>query len=404
MDSEDRFTHIIKLSETVLSNKFIKNVNLRFIESLESQFIVLRLRAENLFDKAVCTIIVKHIPMNSEDKTKNTSYENRFLNELASLEFLLSLTTKPLLCPELLGYDLAQQIIILDDKGKVPSVEDVLKSGDRDQAINALKEYSFLLARLHGLTKEKSRQLYYYQEKFRSKTPKSDSTVDIRNYSTEYKEFMYYASQNPQEEYNAFSTALNSVEEEIQTNKLQSFIHCDTGPQNFLFLYNHCVLLDYEFGGYGFSLLDIIGPRIAYQQTMDGQRIPNTIITMIEDIYFTEINKYIDLTRSEFTHMLVLSHIHWVLNRLGNFLRNYLLKIINNGITYEKELPLSVEQKENNKSKIFTLLFLLEETYKQFVGDKRILILTTYAQTVIHNFWPDIKMLPYFKAFRDLKT
>ena len=80
MDSEDRFTHIIKLSETVLSNKFNKNVNLRFIESLESQFIVLRLRAENLFDKAVCTIIVKHIPMNSEDKTKNTISENRFLN------------------------------------------------------------------------------------------------------------------------------------------------------------------------------------------------------------------------------------------------------------------------------------------------------------------------------------
>ena len=163
------------------------------MESLSSQFLVLRVQIIEKNENLPKTVIIKRIYTKSNDTSSNEQLKNRFLNELASLEFLKSLNFEPIIFPNLLTYDIEKLLLIMNDIGSIPSVMSILTNDSYEIALNALTSYSKTLALLHGLTLDKKNEFTYFQNKFGSFTPKCDSNIKFTNYSDQYPELNQYA-------------------------------------------------------------------------------------------------------------------------------------------------------------------------------------------------------------------
>ena len=395
----------LAIAEKLLSNVFSLNITLKFLESLSSQFLVLRVQIIEKNENLPKTVIIKRIYTKSNDTSSNEQLKNRFLNELASLEFLKSLNFEPIIFPNLLTYDIEKLLLIMNDIGSIPSVMSILTNDSYEIALNALTSYSKTLALLHGLTLDKKNEFTYFQNKFGSFTPKCDSNIKFTNYSDQFAELFQYAKGYSIYDQTIIFNELIEIENKIHNNKvLQSFIHCDSGPQNVLYSENTFMsyLLDYEFGGYGFSFLDMAGPRIAFQQSLEGMRIPESNIIKIEREYFIEINKYLKqkLSNTEFNEIIWLASSQWVIGRLGYYLKNVLLPILRSNNKEDKTIQFSKEQINDLTTKIYTLLIEYIRTTNELCIDSKILPLVELTRDEITKFWPSINPLAYFNSLK----
>lgn len=396
-------TETIALAEQLLSEYFSQKITLSSSESLSNQFLVLRVKVYAEKDVELSSVIIKKIYLRSKEAKANDQLKNRFLNELASLEFLNSLKFEPIIFPKLLTYNLENLLFIMNDIGNLPSVMDLLNKGTYDSALDAGKKYSKTLAMLHGITINKKEEFRSFQKKFASYTPPCDSNIKFKKYSDQFREFLSKFEKDNKNLQNFFEE-LNKVEKDIHDNLLiQSFIHCDSGPQNVLYAENkeNCYLLDLEFGGYGFSYLDMAGPRIAFQQSMKGVRIPESEIKIIEREYLLELNKYLKnkILESDFKRVIWLSSSQWVIGRLGYYLKNVLLPILRSNNKKDPKIAFTEKKIKEISCKEYTLLVEYQKTSRELAIESELSRIIELTLSVIRDYWPNIKPLPYFPTF-----
>jgi hypothetical protein len=93
------------------------------------------------------TLVIKHYPVRPQPGVIDS-----FAQEAVSYQLFTSLAPEDRMCPELLAHDGQHRVLVIDDLGRAPTLQDKLKSSDARAAETSLLSWARSLGRLHAST------------------------------------------------------------------------------------------------------------------------------------------------------------------------------------------------------------------------------------------------------------
>lgn len=292
--------------------------HLNQIRRFDSPHLVLRCTVQGQNDFLPKSVIIKQLPMSEESGHKAKALE-LFRNEWVCLQFLTDIATDRPLAPRLLTSDDTVRMIILEDLGDCPTVQDSLFNADRKISEQTLVRYAAYLAELHTSTLGKEPEFVAIQSNIGTTSPPSDSTVDIREQVKNFRDNFAIIGLSVEE---SFYDEIHIVEEIIHAtnNPFRTFIHADCGPHNILHNNDRISLIDFEFGTYGHALLDLVSARLGFPHAFRGMQTPRPIINAMDTIYRQQFGR-IATNDDIFYKNLTYACTHWAYSRLVGLLK-----------------------------------------------------------------------------------
>jgi hypothetical protein len=396
---------LIQHAQALLTESTGHLINLIDPQPLSDQNTVLRCRLEPAPPGISSSVILKQVTstkFNSPDGPTGESH--RFLNEWASLSFLSNLPGKPHYGPQLLASDREISLIILEDFGDHPTVQDILLGNDREAAKKALRAIGVFLGQMQTATYERGDEFAIEQSRLKAASPQSDSTIDFRkqNMLEVFQDCLSVLEITPAA---GFWEALENLEKAIHTSGLFSnFIHADAGPHNFLYFDEGVQLLDYEFGAFNHGLLDVVSARLGFPHTADMYSMPLQIAQQLEGAYQKELTQMIPQLADKifFEQELVKACAHWALSRWAGAWMYYFKERFEIGeeMTANKKMGLSASQAQINRSRVMTLYQSFIQ-FAQLTNHQLPLAETLQSFTLIlKQEWPELDVMPIYPALR----
>ena len=236
-------TSLIQLAQRLLTESTGSPVKLKNPEKLSSQNIVLRCQLDPVPPNISSSVVLKQVTsteFNNPDGPTDESH--RFLNEWASLEFLSNLPGEAHYGPRLLASNREGNLIILEDFGEHPSVQDLLLGSDPDAAKKSIEAIGAFLGQTQAATYDRGDEFAAVQSRLSAASPLSDSTLDFREQSKVFQGCFEALQITPAA---GFWEALENLERSLHSpGPFYTFIHGDAGPHNFLYINGTVQLLD----------------------------------------------------------------------------------------------------------------------------------------------------------------
>src|SRR3954463_6556146 len=138
----------VAAGESVLSRRFGSAITLVAPEDLAGSgpATVVRARAVSSSFALPRTLVIKHYP------DQPSSGADPFAQEAVSYQLFTALAPDERMCPELLAHDGRARVLVLEDLGRTPTLEDKLYARDSPAAERALLSWARSLGRLHAST------------------------------------------------------------------------------------------------------------------------------------------------------------------------------------------------------------------------------------------------------------
>jgi hypothetical protein len=138
----------VAAGESVLSRRFGSAITLVAPEDLAGSgpATVVRARVVSSSFALPRTLVIKHYP------DQPTSGADPFAQEAVSYQLFTALAPDERMCPELLAHDGRARVLVLEDLGRTPTLEDKLYARDSRAAERALLSWARSLGRLHAST------------------------------------------------------------------------------------------------------------------------------------------------------------------------------------------------------------------------------------------------------------
>ena len=397
---------LIQHAQELLTESIGHSICLIEPRSLSDQNTVLRCQLEPAPPGISSSVILKQVTstkFNNPDGATGESH--RFLNEWASLCFLSSLPGKPHYGPQLLASDREIGLIILEDFGDHPTVQDMLLGNDRDAAKKALRAIGTFLGRMQTATYGREDEFAMEQLRLKAASPQSDSTIDFRsqNIIEVFQNCFSVLGITPA---TGFWEALENLEKSIHTpGPFRSFIHADAGPHNFLYFDEGVQLLDYEFGAFNHGLLDVVSARLGFPHTADMQSVPLQIAQQLEGAYQRELAKIFPPAADKifFEQALVNACGHWALSRWAGAWIYYFKERFEIGdeLMANKKMGISANQALLNRSRVMTLYQSFIQ-FAQMTNHQLPIAETLQSFTLIlKQEWPELDVMPIYPALRE---
>ncbi|GAA4526951.1 phosphotransferase [Amycolatopsis samaneae] len=139
----------VAAGESVLTRRFGSTISLVAPEDLAGSgpATVLRARVASSPFALPRTLVIKHYPDPAEPGKPDP-----YAQEAVSYQLFTALTAGERMCPELLAHDARHRVLVLDDLGRAPTLEDKLNARDSRAAERALLSWARSLGRLHATT------------------------------------------------------------------------------------------------------------------------------------------------------------------------------------------------------------------------------------------------------------
>ncbi|EHK80984.1 phosphotransferase [Saccharomonospora azurea] len=136
--------HAVATAESVLGQRFGSAIPLAEPEDLAGSgpAAVVRARVASSAFSLPRTLVVKHYPGGNDS----------FAREAASYQLFTALPTEDRVCPELLAHDGDKRVLVIEDLGRAPTLEDKLRGSDSRAAETALLSWARSLGRIHAST------------------------------------------------------------------------------------------------------------------------------------------------------------------------------------------------------------------------------------------------------------
>lgn len=401
IDENGSVNEMISLTESRLSQVYSKSVKITPVEELVGVNKTYRCIMETGYGADVSSesIIVKHRPLESIPSQRErqklhgvfrdlADYSNRFSNEVASLTFLNGIEFSATIHPRLIYHHVENLLIVTEDMGKAPTLMDLLNQPALEDPETYLGDYVELLADLHKHTIRCWRRFKEIQEGFGAYSPLSDSTMDFRDFSSEFAALLDILGSRYGLDKEAIIEELHGVEETVfdPGKTLYGFIHADSGIQNVNVdpKSREMTLFDYEFAATGYVLLDLAGMFLGFPQSGRGMRVPRRFYGALIERYFDSLSLIIDDPRGELVYAL----LHWTVGR-----------IISSWVFYIKDrLDGDVD------SEVLSRLFTSNQECLGFMdGDGGFPHLRRFIEAVqsfISDTWGNVEPLGYFSSFK----
>jgi hypothetical protein len=138
----------VAAGESVLSRRFGSAITLVAPEDLAGSgpATVVRARVVSSSFALPRTLVIKHYP------DQPSAGADPFAQEAVSYQLFTALAPDERMCPELLAHDGRHRVLVLEDLGRTPTLEDKLYARDSRAAERALLSWARSLGRLHAST------------------------------------------------------------------------------------------------------------------------------------------------------------------------------------------------------------------------------------------------------------
>jgi hypothetical protein len=391
------FNGITRKAETLLNNALEGPFQLSVLEQFESSHIVLRCATG--LDRAPATLILKQRVARDRSSEHGFDQDILFRNEWAGLVFIGSLPGGESMAPACYASDPASGLVVLEDLGYAPAIQDILYSLERDKAEEVLAEIGTCLGRLQAAAIGHETEFNARQSALSARTTRCDGSLDLRTEIDALR--MCCRALGIRDEYR-LGLAIDDLETSIHNSSLwRTLIHHDAGAHNFVTGANGVKLIDYEFAGYGYGLLDVVCARLAFPPSFRGRLVPQTVYRQLEQCYRQEMAEVVSAARDDglFAEAIARASAHWAFSKLCGFWEPYLRERLAEGESRDTRGGRAPERSAFFRQQVFTYLRLALETLEE--GNPLPVLREVLAQIVdkLMKQWPDTPYLPTYPAF-----
>jgi hypothetical protein len=321
----------------------------------------------------------------------------QFLNEWASLQFLSDLR---LACgPQLYAGDDAAQVMVIEDLGEGPSLQDLLFGHDPVEATQALVEWGSLMGRMQQVSAPHQEAFLALQSSRGASTAVSDGSEDVRDLLPVLHECLQALAAAL---HDGFDETVHAVGAAMcERSPLWTLVHFDAGPHNVQPTRHGLRMLDFEFAGLGNGLIDVVGARMAFPAAYRGRRVPTSVVETLEERYRAERDSGIASFAGEapFRAALAQACAHWTLTKLSGFWRNYLRPRLAGGPSYDVREGKDPARAAYFRQMVFTYLFSFAETTREWQLLPELRVTIEQVMQALRGYWPKLEPWPLYPAF-----
>lgn len=389
---------ILNTAALELSQRHGQDVRLAIDEELDSQHTVLRCRLVGGGTAVPASVIIKQLPLDEASRANQPRVLARYRNEWATLRFLRDLPDKSI-APRVIFSDSVFGLIVLEDLGQRPSVQDLLYGNDPKSAGVALILIGRGLGRLHAATAGLEVGYLEMQVRFNATTPVSDATLDLRQY---HEMFADCFTALKIEAATGFNDAVDDVAAAVHgPGPFRALCHNDAGAHNFLPMDGHVRLLDFEFAGYQHAFTDLVAARLGFPPSYRGRTSPPELVEQLEATYRAEVSRIIPRALDDeiFTREREAACAHLVLAKLVGMWQVYLRHRLTSSEAFDSRDGRTPERVDYFRR--MNLTFLIEYLNTTEVTCFQPSIRDTFRSLVdaLLRLWPLLTPLPQYPAF-----
>lgn len=139
----------VEAAESVLARRFGSSITLVSPERLacSGPAITVRARVASASFALPRTLVIKHFP-----KAVPSGEPDPFAREAAGYQLFTALPLEDRMCPELLAHSAQSRVLVIDDPGRLSTLQDKLAGSDSRAAENALLSWARSLGKMHFST------------------------------------------------------------------------------------------------------------------------------------------------------------------------------------------------------------------------------------------------------------
>jgi hypothetical protein len=246
------------------------------------------------------------------------SEPERFHNEQAALEFLNGIASAA--GPRLLLADHEAGMLIMEDLGTGPALEDLLVAHNTSAAADGLVAFATALGRMHATTIGHAASYSQLRRRHGPVDPAFDR-VSILGIAIEeaFRQLQEITASRP---YLPSPTAVRKDVDEIlrvlaEPGPFIAFSNGDTSPANCRMLDGGCRFLDFEHACFRHALLDVAALRFPFPGCPCWSHLPEDVSQRAEDAYRKEMARSCPevLNPRRYTHELTAACAAWTIVR-----------------------------------------------------------------------------------------
>lgn len=164
----------MQTAESVLTDRFGSSVGLVSLERLacSGPAVMVRARVASASFSLPRTLMIKHYP-----EAAGTGESDPFAREAAGYQLFTALPLEDRMCPELLAHDARQRVLVTDDLGSLPTLQDKLAGSDSRAAETALLSWARSLGKMHFSTVGREADFHALLRRLSSQTGGDDPTA-----------------------------------------------------------------------------------------------------------------------------------------------------------------------------------------------------------------------------------
>jgi hypothetical protein len=391
------YADIIARAETLLSTRYRQSLSLAPSTPIqtEGRFLLLRCPVTPSSPDIPSSVIIKHVhPDLQLDKRREVILASR--NEQAALQELTDIAGSYRYGPRYYTGDPLTGLLILEDLGAYPLVQDLLYGQNAAQASHTLVQYGRYLAAMQLATRDHVGRYAAHVERFGDMSQRDVLGWDVYVHLSDVHRCLHMFQIVPTV---AFDQAIYDLAQVIQKpGPFYTLSHCDAGPHNIMLLPEQPILIDFESACFQHGFVDLVQARMAFPSAGLGRRSSAGVLEHMERAYREELVKGIPEASDDrvFDRAVVEACGHVVLTMIAELWQDASSEWVATGAsTPEREVRIQ-------RLIICMHTFLhAAETLRQASPIRR--TIQQIYDRVLHR-WPRGELLPYFPVFQPTGT
>ncbi|HEY3470567.1 MAG TPA: phosphotransferase, partial [Amycolatopsis sp.] len=256
----------VAAGESVLSRRFGSAITLVAPEDLAGSgpATVVRARVVSSSFALPRTLVIKHYPERPE------AGADPFAQEAVSYQLFTALAPDERMCPELLAHDGRDRVLVLEDLGRTPTLEDKLYARDSRAAERALLSWARSLGRLHASTA--GREADFNALLRRLGGPAKSEPGDVDELCARVPSVIQERLGIPTPD--AVRTQVAEALEQSRSAGFRAFSPVELSPDNNLVTGEGVRFLDFEYGRVRSALVDAAHLRLPFASWPDALALP----------------------------------------------------------------------------------------------------------------------------------
>jgi hypothetical protein len=257
----------IAAGESVLAHRFGSAIRLVDPEELQGSgpATVVRAHVATSPFELPRTLVIKHYPTRPQPGAIDS-----FAQEAVSYQLFTALAPEDRMCPELLAHDGTHRVLVIDDLGRAPTLQDQLNTADARSAETSLLSWARSLGRLHASTASREADFNALLRRLGGPAKSEDSVTAVACAQLPAMLEEAFQVKTP----DSVRQRAERSAEHARSAAFRAFSPADLSPENNLVISSGVKFLDFERGRVRNALVDAAYLRLPFASFPGALALP----------------------------------------------------------------------------------------------------------------------------------